>query len=156
MTGPCFILGTVLATPFQLLNRVGQHPGCPLIAELLDNFGQAFLVQMVAVVVLSYGFLNGILAVNVLQITGPPQRLFSPSAGLLRGIWVEILIANFAKEDRAASLWFLVCLLQPRVFSNQDRNSSIMPLSSIENVTFSGWIPFSSSKKVKKRRKAAL
>ena len=49
----------------------------------------------------------------------------------------SLLIANFAKEDRAASLWFLVCLLQPRVFSSQDRNSSIMLLSSIENVTFS-------------------
>ena len=71
-TGPLFILRTVLATPFQLLYRVSQHPSCSFIAELLDNFGQTVSVQMGTVVMLPDGFPNGILAVHVAQVTGPP------------------------------------------------------------------------------------
>ena len=68
----------------------------------------------------------------------------------------SLLNANLAKEDSAARRWFLVCLLQPRVVSIHDKNSSTILLSSTENVTLPAGIPFSSSKKMKKIRKAAL
>ena len=87
---PPLVLPSETAVPAFLLNGIGQHPHHPLEAKGLQHRFAAVGAETHPVETLPDALLNGLLAVDVGAVTGPPESDLTAASGCFQAVCVEI------------------------------------------------------------------